>query len=173
MDNQSIKLGTSLLSLNLFEVKSYELILRFKSDEYMKNSHEFYIYNTSNNLSDNIDLTLKNYSELGSGLCINLNNNFFFNKVILRIYDEYTIFHNEYKNDANESLSSRKLSPNIFNQIKLNNSGIFEENVPLTSKLSNNSIFNDNNLSFPIRDTLRNKDKTSSTKSQKEIDSTN
>jgi len=169
LDKKAFKLGTSLLSINSIDFKSYELILRFKSDEYMKNSLEFYIYDTSNNISDNIDLTLKNYSDLGSGLCIHQNNNYFFNKVILKIYDEYTTFHNENKNDIS---SSRRHSLNIFSQIKLNNNGHFEEIDRFTSRPSKNSIFNDINLSSPIKVSLRKNEKPI-IKSQKEIESNN
>ena len=156
LDKKAFKLGTSLLSINSIDFKSYELILRFKSDEYMKNSLEFYIYDTSNNISDNIDLTLKNYSDLGSGLCIHQNNNYFFNKVILKIYDE----------------CSRRHSLNIFSQIKLNNNGHFEEIDRFTSRPSKNSIFNDINLSSPIKVSLRKNEKPI-IKSQKEIESNN
>jgi len=133
----------------------------------MKNSLEFYIYDISNNLSDNINLTLKNYSDLGSGVCIRHNNNYFFNKVILRIYSEYTNYQNQNHFKRSES---KRLTGNIFTQIKLFNSVQIEEPVAVTSKTSKNSIFSEVNISSPLKSSLLKKDKKTCL-SEKEIES--
>ena len=118
LNKQVLNLGTSFITPHssnssfISQFKYFDIIVRFKNDDFMSNSIELYIEDISMRVNEEINLTLKNYNDLGNGFSLINSSSSFFNKTLLNIY-------NEYNNYIKESIIVKSESKNIFNDVKM------------------------------------------------------